>query len=229
MARSTKKIIAFDLDDTLYKEMDFVKSGLKKVADHVGVKFSINKKEFYSLLLRILEKKGRGCVFDLALKKYNIYKKETISKLVKIYRGHKQKIKPYSGVPAMLRRLEKAYKIILITDGDGAVQRNKVASLNIEKLFDAIIYTSDYGRGKEKPSIFSFEKILKKFKKSPDEMIYIGDDPNKDFFGAKKIGIKTIRVFQGKFKDLKTNKNYDADYKVNRILDVENIIHKINI
>ena len=224
---NTRKIVAFDLDDTLYDESKFVKSGFKKVADYVGAKFLINKKEFYSFLIRILEENGRGCVFDLALKKYNIYKKGEVIVLIKVYRRHKPKIMPYLGVSAMLRRLKKIYKIVLITDGDGTVQRNKVNSLNIRNLFDAIIYTSDYGKGKEKPSAFSLKKILKKFKKSPYEMIYIGDDPNKDFIGAKKIGIKTIRVFQGRCMHLKTDKKHQADYKTDKVVNIERILSKI--
>ena len=58
-------------------------------------------------------------------------------------------------------------------------------------------------------------------------MIYIADDPNKDFIGAKGLGIVTTRVYQGRFTDLGLSKLYEADYRVDNILETEELLNNI--
>jgi len=48
------RALLFDLDDTLYDEKQFVRSGFKEVAKFIDDKFNINKKIFYMLTRKIL-------------------------------------------------------------------------------------------------------------------------------------------------------------------------------
>ena len=230
MKKSLKKVIIFDLDDTLYKEREFVEGGFKDVAKYMEERFNIKKADFYKLLLKVLEKQGRGHVFDSCLKEHNLYSKKIVDKLVKTYRLHKPNIKLYPSVKTLLSRFEKNYKLALITDGLKYVQQRKVKALGLEKLFDLIIYTDAFGKKKSKPSPYSFNKVLKYFNISRKQAVYIGDDPNKDFIGARKIGIKTIRILQGRFKDIKAEKGFEADYSIQGITntkEIENILLKL--
>ena len=52
------KAILFDLDDTLYEEMQFVKGGFKAVSLYISEYNNINQGVFYQLLLEVLEKHG---------------------------------------------------------------------------------------------------------------------------------------------------------------------------
>ena len=52
---------------------------------------------------------------------------------------------------------------------------------------------------------------------NPNEIIYIGDNPNKDFINIKKIGIRTLRVLTGSFKDLSLSRDYEAEHKINNL------------
>ena len=58
-------ILIFDLDDTLYKEREFVKSGFKAVSRYLHFKFNLNEKKIFLQLLKILKKNGRGKIFDI--------------------------------------------------------------------------------------------------------------------------------------------------------------------
>ena len=142
------KVIIFDLDDTLYKENDFVKSGFKSVSEYVNDNFGISNKKFYGLLVKTLKEKGRGKIFDIALKKYNIFNKELVQKLINVYRGHKPEIKVFNGVIPLLSRFGKKYKIALITDGLLSVQKGKVKALGIEKFIDVVVYTNEFQKPK---------------------------------------------------------------------------------
>tara|TARA_Y100000992_G_C21106881_1_gene415373 strand:+ start:368 stop:571 length:204 start_codon:yes stop_codon:yes gene_type:complete len=44
-------------------------------------------------------------------------------------------------------------------------------------------------------------------------MVYIGDNPNKDFVNLNKKGSLTIRILRGTYKNKKVSKLYDAKYK----------------
>lgn len=221
------KVIIFDLDDTLYKEMTFVKSGFKAVAGYIGGKFKINKNEFSKVLKQILEKEGRGHIFNIALKKYNLYNEELLKQLIEVYRSHKPNIKPYLDAKNLLTSLKKKYKLALITDGLGYIQRNKVKALGIEKFFDLIIYTDDWDKQKSKPNKFSLKKVLSHFNITPKETIVIGDNPRKDFLGAKALGVKTIRILRGRYRSLKVSNNLDANYKVGKFKKIPKIINLI--
>ncbi len=68
----TIKAILFDLDDTLYEEKEFVKSGFKEVAKFISNKFKINEKIFYKILSNVFSEGIRGNIFNIALERLNI-------------------------------------------------------------------------------------------------------------------------------------------------------------
>lgn len=220
------EVIIFDLDDTLYKERDFVESGFKAVAKYVEENFEIPQKSFYKLIIENLNRKSRGKIFDDALKQYNIFNKSLVKKLIGVYRDHNPKIKVFPRVFNLLKSLRKNYKLALVTDGNALVQRRKVKTLGIGKIFDVIVFTDDFK--KPKPSPFAFRKVTRFFRVKPGKVVYIADDPNKDFIGAKKLGVKTARVKQGRFSELQLAKKYEADYEIKNILELEKLLKKIN-
>ena len=68
-------ILVFDLDDTLYDEITYVKSSLLEVAKYLSQKLNVQSNIIYSDLYKVLELNGRGNVFDITLKNYGIYSK----------------------------------------------------------------------------------------------------------------------------------------------------------
>ena len=219
------KAILFDLDDTLYNEKQFVKGGFKAVSLYISERCNISKNAFYQTLLKILEKKGRGHTFDIALKKFGLYKKELVTKLVQIYRNHKPQLFLYPDAYIVLSKL-KNYKLGLITDGNYRVQRKKVQALEIKDFFDVIIFTNCYGKEKQKPNLFPYQKAIEKLGVKPTETIYVGDNPYKDFIGAKKVGISTIRVLRGEYKDVRPDKTFEADYEVRNLREIIDFLSK---
>ena len=216
------KIIAFDLDDTLYNEIDFVQSGFRVVAQYTAKKYGLDKNKIYSFLTKTLKLNGRAKIFDVMLKKYGIYDKKTVAKLVAVYRSHKPEIKLAKNTKKTLKNLKNRYKLALITDGNKNVQRNKVYALKLNDLLDFIVYTDDYGPSGKKPNVISFKKVLKELDGKPEEMIYIGDNPEKDFIGAKKIGIKTIQIYRDKVAKNNFPEEFTANYSIKKIEELEN-------
>ncbi|WP_186429901.1 HAD family hydrolase [Clostridium sp. BSD9I1] len=221
------QLVAFDLDDTLYNEKDFVFGAFKEVSEYLSAKYNLNSEDVYIDMINILQSHGRGKIFNIICDNYNI--NEDIKALVQVYRNAKPKLKLYEDSVEILNKLKYNYKLGLITDGLGYVQWNKIKLLEVEKYFDNIIVTDDLGREYWKPHIMSFKNMAEKFNFLPSECVYIGDNPNKDFYGAKKLGYKTIRLIReaGDHIHVRLDSEYEADYEVSSLNEIISIIEEI--
>jgi putative hydrolase of the HAD superfamily len=215
------------LDDTLYDESTFIKSGFKAVAKYISLEYNLIIENEYKKLLVILENQGRGAVFDHYLEANGIFTQNLRNKLVGIYRAHQPKIKMKYQDRRILEIISKKYPTYLVTDGNKKVQESKIKSLNIHRYFKKIFITHHYGIKNAKPSIYCFQKILELEKNNWKELIYVGDNPKKDFINLKKVGAITIRVKQGMYKNYMPKKNFDAEFEINKITELPKIISKL--
>ena len=220
-------IIVFDLDEVLYDEKTYVISGFRTVSEFLEKDEAIPKKIIFEYLKRRL-KNGRERIFNDLLDNFRIYSQKNLEKCISVYRTHTPKIKLYSDAKDCLKRL-KNYPLYIVTDGNKIVQKNKIKALNLENHVKKTILTSNYGLRNSKPSKFCFQKICDMEKTSPTNLVYIGDDPHKDFVGLKREGFKTIRLFKGRFKNERLSKEFEADYKIKSLKEInEKFIKKIS-
>ncbi len=174
-----RKTIVFDLDDTLVKEVDYLKSAFNEIANYVDC---FNETLYGQMLVWYSNKQN---VFENII---SIYPKTSIDELKSIYRIHKPNFEEYHYVKEFLKELHhKGYKLGLITDGFSVTQRNKLKSLGIDNLFDLIIISEEFGS--EKPNAENYQTF---FQFKTDEYYYIGDNIKKDFIAPNKLGWKTI-------------------------------------
>ena len=54
-------------------------------------------------------------------------------------------------------------------------------------------------------------------------MVYIADNPKKDFVNCNKVGILTVRLLRGEFKNLKVTRNFDAKYKIKDLKEINEL------
>ena len=59
-------VIVFDLDDTLYDEIDFVKSGFLEVSEYLG------DKKYFEFMWGEFVTNGSGKIFDKLIDKFSI-------------------------------------------------------------------------------------------------------------------------------------------------------------
>ena len=84
----TNKVLVFDLDDTLYNELDFVNLGFVNVSKFLSKKYNINQNEIYNYIFKSFIRYGRDKTFDRTLSYYNIYTKISIKYLLLIILVH---------------------------------------------------------------------------------------------------------------------------------------------
>lgn len=220
------KLVIFDLDDTLYPEIDFVKSGFKTVAGVISEDFGFEVNKVYDLLIRTFEK-DRKFVFNRVLEHLNIYSDDYLSKLIYLYRTHKPEIRLYEDAKEIIPYLREDFLIGLITDGFPTTQRIKVKTLNIEEIFDSIIYTGERGKDYEKPSILPFRDMIESFQIKPYEAVYIGDNVEKDFKGPRDLGMFSIKVLRpnGIYgNSIPPSKDFEPDFAISSLCELKKLL-----
>jgi putative hydrolase of the HAD superfamily len=207
-------IIVFDLDDTIYDEIEYVKSGFKEISKY------LNDDSYYNFMIDEFNKNGSGKVFNKLIDKFKL--DIPLQKLIEIYRFHYPNIK-LSDESLKLLEFSKNYKTALISDGYYLMQQNKFKSLELEEYIDYSIFTDFYYT--KKPELKPFEMVMKYFNYEKD-FIYISDNPKKDFIAPNKLGWKSIRYKNpvGIYKEFKS----DATYEVHNRLEIINILKEIN-
>lgn len=195
------KLLIFDLDNTLYDEKSYVESGFKAVAKFLSASSEkFKEQEIYDALIQSFETNGRGKNFDDLKRKYP---EIDVAELVKVYREHLPKIIMPHDVLQCLKSLKESHKMALLTNGWPEVQKQKVAALGLEKIFDKIFYAQEDGLEFRKPHKRFFEKVLEWSGLSPEEILMIGDDVEADIIPATQMGMQTFLVEKiGDFKKL---------------------------
>lgn len=179
---NNKKFFIFDLDDTLYAEIDYLKSAYKEIANYLKPLIGIDVYD------EMLDSYIAGENVFLCL--INRYKNVNISLeiLLSIYRNHMPAIKLRDDALSFLKGIEENIPIGLITDGRSVTQRNKLKALGIENLFCEIIISEEFGSEKPNPRNYCFY-----VDKYPGyEFVFFGDNLNKDFIIPKSLGWRSF-------------------------------------
>ena len=190
--------VVFDLDDTLYDEIEYSKSGFTAVAEFLAEQPETPSAEHvFNTLWEQFSAGNRTTTFNAALDELNIsYNYKYIEELVNVYRSHTPRIKLPQDSRDVLCELGAKYTLALLTDGFLPAQELKVQSLGIEKLFKCIVYTEQLGREFWKPSPAGFEKIIEILKAKPESTVYIADNEKKDFIAPNKLEFLTIQLIR---------------------------------
>ena len=182
MAASSRRgrTVVFDLDDTLYDEADYMRSGKLAVAELLSRLYRV---EIADSLLN-----EPGDFLDLACRAVNL-PEAAKQALLWTYRLHHPVIQARPGVRELWTRLkQQGDAVCILTDGRAVTQRLKVEALGIVP--DGLYVSEDLGA--EKPDPRAFQRVESEF--PADEFVYVADNPKKDFVAPLKIGWRTIGV-----------------------------------
>lgn len=188
----SRKVLVFDLDDTLYLERDYVRSGFECVGQSLRDRYGISGAGLYAW--KLFKEGVRGDTFNRIAAKFEL-PQESVQLMVSIYREHEPMIALEPDAEKFLDDLEPdVIGTGIITDGFAAGQWKKVRALGLDQIVDHIIVTGDHGREWTKPSRKPFERIESSFPAGGVEFTYFGDNPMKDFEAPRELGWRTVRV-----------------------------------
>lgn len=210
-------IIVFDLDDTLFDELSYVRSGFGVVAEYIETEYGIPRSRTFSLMDKQLQE-GRSNIFDAVFQALGIFNLKLIRRCVSLYRLHKPQIKLFPEAERCIERF-RDFSLYIVTDGNKNAQKNKLIALGLYKksLIRQCYLTYQYGHKFTKPSPYCFLKIAEKEGVGPSDVVYLADNPQKDFVGIKPLGFKTVRVLTGQHRNVRKSQEYEADYEINSL------------
>lgn len=220
---SKKKVIVFDLDDTLYKEIDFLKSAYTEISQIISQDIDENDSNVYDFMFNKY-KEGVN-PFKRVLDRYNITK-YNIDDLILLYRNHIPKICLDNDTKNVLNEVKQlAYATGIITDGRSHQQRNKIQSLGLNSFFDHVIISEEFGSEKPNPENYKYYQKL-----YTADFFYIGDNTKKDFVSANTLGWTTICLLSNgnniHHQNFSLHEDYLPKFRIPHINELINIIKK---
>jgi len=222
------KGVIFDFDNTL---MDFMK--MKRAAVEAAVDAMIDaglpykKAEMIEKIYHIYWAEGieDQMIFDKVLMKEfgKIDYKVLASGIIGYRRAKEGTLALYPHVQLTLTGLaRKGIKMAVVSDAPRLPVWLRICGLGLQHYFDAVVTFDD--TGVKKPDPKPFRTALDYLKLQPDEAIMIGDWAERDMVGAKAVGLKTVFARYG---DIQNQQNVVADYEVNDIIELLDILPKI--
>ncbi len=181
-------LIVLDIDDTLYLERDYVRSGFNAVG-------TITFEAYGNYCFELFEQGVRGNTFDLARTHFSQYEgviPET-HQLVEVYRNHVPQIRFCEDARQFLQT-NAGRQLAAITDGPVSSQRAKFDALGLKMYVQEgdVMYTALTGH--PKPSTHAYLELQQKFVLKPEQCLYIADNPHKDFIAPQKLGWQSLRI-----------------------------------
>ena len=180
--------MAFDLDDTLFKERDYVRTRRLAVAGHFAPLAAMDAADLFTMMETAPD--AFDALLDLpAVRRARI----GINDILAVYRSHKPALTlPDDTVSALSALTERGVILAIITDGRSITQRNKIDALGLERYFahDNILISEEVGDDKLSPR--PFMSLMERCE--ADRYYMVGDNPIKDFYHPNLLGWTSIML-----------------------------------
>ncbi|MBY0535080.1 MAG: HAD family hydrolase [Chitinophagaceae bacterium] len=186
--QTNKPFIVFDLDDTLFQEINFLKSAYR----HIELLLKPYLQENLADQMYLEYTKGNNA-FKWLLERYKeqLPSNVDLNFLLHEYRTHHPTIELNRDAAMFIKSLQRySIPLGLITDGRSITQRNKLTALGIQNIFETMVISEEFGSEKPNPANYlHFENLF-----PSSEFYYFGDNTKKDFIAPLALGWKTICV-----------------------------------
>jgi len=223
----TIRCITFDLDDTLWECKPVIIRAEQRFYDWLSQHYpKITERYSFDQMLthRMAYMKARPELHhDLTrLRKLWLasladdahYDQSLVEQGFRVFWLARNEVEFYHGAIDILEQLAKEYTLGVITNGNADVNH-----IGVGDLFSFSVHAEEAGAAKPHPDIFQL--ALKKANLPPQQVLHIGDDPDKDVRGAKKAGMLAIWV---NFSNTSWEGEYPPDAIVTRLNELESTI-----
>lgn len=185
--------IVMDLDDTLYLEETYVRSGIAWISNWLEQETGLAGFQAEAEALRTIGVRDR--LFNRTLVRLGVEPDPAfVAILVAKYRSHPPSISLAADAEAFLAA-DHGFALALITDGYAVAQRAKIAALGLDRFaIQPIICTDEWGADYWKPHVRAFEAVEAYRPGGCDAFVYVADNPAKDFLAPRKLGWRTVQI-----------------------------------
>ncbi|MDH5737120.1 MAG: HAD-IA family hydrolase [Gammaproteobacteria bacterium] len=196
------KVIAFDLDDTLWEMRPLLLKAEERLNEFLGRAFPRLRYDVVSmreLRHELLAEKPelahritafRQCLIQKAMIKSAMTEAQAQSgaqQAMSVFLDARHDVRFFDDVIATLRQLSDHYLLGSLTNGNADIRR-----LGLEDLFSFSFSAEEVGARKPAPDLF--HKALAHTGVNAKEMVYVGDDPVQDVAAANQAGLFSVWV-----------------------------------
>jgi len=217
------KAVIFDLDNTLIDFMTMKKLSCEAaISAMIDAGLNIDKSKAIKELFSLYDKYGleEKTIFQKFLRKLTrkIDYEILASGIVAYRRVRAGFLEPYPHVGEVLFELKKrGIKLAIVSDAPRLKAWIRLVSMKINHFFDVVVTFDD--TKVFKPSLEPFKIAFKKLRLKPQECLMVGDRPERDIKGAKKLGMLTCFAKYGN-----PSAKSEADYEINDIKELLEIV-----
>lgn len=187
-------LVVFDLDDTLFLERDFARSGYAAVETRLRERHP-TVSGFADLCLALLDAGSRARIFDEAAARIGLsLAPDELAELVETYRSHRPAIALAPDARRYFRKHGTALLAALVTDGPARTQEAKIKALGLDRILPCIVCTGHLGPGFGKPHARPFAIVEDWASPFRRPLVYVADNPAKDFVTPNARGWLTVQI-----------------------------------
>lgn len=209
--------VVFDLDDTLYPEIDYARSALAFTGTLIEAAFGVD--DAVSFLLQAFESGERDAIG--ALWKARGLPEAARSDVIATMRGHRPSIAlPRASAETLTALSARGIRWSILTDGRSLTQRRKIEALGLTGASG--IYISEE-RGVSKPALKAYTQIVEDH---PDAQgfCYIADNPAKDFVTPNALRWTTVMLIDHGdnmyAQDIDVPENFRASLQIKNLTEL---------
>lgn len=125
------------------------------------------------------------------------------------------------GVETALTASRANSQVGVVTNGSERIQTEKLASLDIEDIFDALVFATPEG---VKPDSYPFERALDALGAVPEKTIHIGDSLRADVAGANAMGIRSVWIPHNEAESVD---GIEPDHTLDSLADLPALLNEI--
>jgi len=223
------KAVIFDLDNTLLDFMKMKEYAVKAaIAGMIEAGLDIDPEKSYETIIGIYEEEGweNQQVFNDFLNKTigKVNNKYLAAGIVAYRRAREANLLLYPNVNhTLVELIKRGVKLAVVSDAPSREAWMRIYYLNLHHHFDVVLTFDD--TNVRKPSPIPFEMALSQLNIDAEEALMVGDWPERDVVGAKKLGIRTIFARYG---DTFGTVDSGANWDINDVYEIVGIVNELN-
>ena len=222
------RAVIFDLDNTLTDFMRMKRVSIKAaVEEMIDAGLPMSAEDATKKLFEIYDREGieDQRVFDKFLEEElgEIDPKIHTAAVLGYRRGREYTLVLYPHVKKTLLDLaRRGLKLVILSDAPRYQAWSRLCYLGLQHFFDHVITFEDTRVRKPDPA--PFKKAIDLLEMKPDEVIMIGDWPERDMAGGSGVGIKTVYA---KYGDTSGATVSGGDFEIDDISQLIPIVEKL--
>lgn len=224
------RAVLFDIDNVLYNSSHQVEMARRAAIEAmVNAGLGMTLEEGFAKLEEIVKEYGSNFNkhYDMLAGSGPNHYKIVAAGMVAYHNTKRAYVKPYDDIIPTINKLkDSGYKIGVISNGLAVKQWEKLVRLGMAGMFDAVVVSEELGVSKPDPKIF--EKACEEIGVDCESCIYVGDRLDSDILGANKVGMVSVRLLRGKYKE-ETPKGLQErpDFEIKRMEELLEILKAV--